>query len=163
MKNSKLILRKILSAVLATLLLFSLFCVTGCTESTDETGNTGLSFGIPLRDKTSDSASGKTTATKTTVKTNKPTTSDNPSSVTDTAPSSSATKPPLNSSTKSTNSGEPSVVIPEVDDTEYSVWIPTNGGTKYHSKSTCSNMKNPKQVSLSTAIEEGFEACKRCY
>jgi hypothetical protein len=43
------------------------------------------------------------------------------------------------------------------------VWIPTNGGKKYHSKSTCSNMKNPKKVTLSEAQKEGFTACKKCY
>ncbi len=45
---------------------------------------------------------------------------------------------------------------------ERMVWIPTNGGTKYHTKSSCSNMKNPIQVTLSEAISMGFSACKRC-
>ena len=31
------------------------------------------------------------------------------------------------------------------------VWIPTNGGTKYHSRSSCSNMKNPQQVTKKEA------------
>lgn len=43
------------------------------------------------------------------------------------------------------------------------VWIPTNGGKKYHSHSGCSNMKNPQKVSLSKAKSLGFTACKRCY
>ena len=43
------------------------------------------------------------------------------------------------------------------------VWIPTNGGTKYHSSSTCSNMLNPLYVTKSQAISQGFTACKRCY
>lgn len=43
------------------------------------------------------------------------------------------------------------------------VWVPTKGGTKYHSKSSCSNMKNPKQVTVSQAKSQGFTACKRCY
>ena len=43
------------------------------------------------------------------------------------------------------------------------VWIPTNGGKKYHSHSGCSNMKNPKKVSLSKAKSLGFTACKKCY
>lgn len=29
--------------------------------------------------------------------------------------------------------------------TEQMVWIPTHGGKKYHSKSTCSNMKDPEK------------------
>lgn len=52
---------------------------------------------------------------------------------------------------------------PPVDFDEISVWIPTNGGTKYHSDKDCSNMKNPERVSLEYAIAQGFEACKKCY
>ena len=33
----------------------------------------------------------------------------------------------------------------------------------YHSKSTCSNMKDPEKVTLSKAKAEGFTACKKCY
>lgn len=43
------------------------------------------------------------------------------------------------------------------------VWIPTNGGTKYHSKSSCSKMKNPEYVTKSEAISRGFSPCGRCY
>ena len=43
------------------------------------------------------------------------------------------------------------------------VWIPTNGGTKYHSKSSCSGMKNPVQVPKSQAIARGFGRCGRCH
>ncbi|MGN1340875.1 MAG: hypothetical protein ACI4WS_11330 [Oscillospiraceae bacterium] len=45
----------------------------------------------------------------------------------------------------------------------YMVWVPTNGGTKYHSTSSCSNMKAPRYVSIEIAIAEGFTACKRCH
>lgn len=44
-----------------------------------------------------------------------------------------------------------------------SVWIPTNGGTKYHKTSTCSGMVSPEKVTVAKAIELGFEACKKCY
>jgi len=43
------------------------------------------------------------------------------------------------------------------------VWIPTNGGTKYHSKSSCSKMKDPENVTKDEAIARGFEPCGRCY
>lgn len=46
---------------------------------------------------------------------------------------------------------------------EVMVWIPTNGGAKYHSRSGCSNMKNPEQVTKSEAINRGFGPCGRCY
>lgn len=47
--------------------------------------------------------------------------------------------------------------------TEEMVWIPTHGGKKYHSKSSCSNMKDPEKVTISQAKEKGFTACKKCY
>lgn len=59
--------------------------------------------------------------------------------------------------------------IPEVaenkvtEPTEEMVWIPTNGGGKYHSRSSCSGMKNPKEVPISQAIARGFTPCKRCH
>ena len=46
---------------------------------------------------------------------------------------------------------------------ETMVWIPTHGGTKYHSKSSCSKMIDPIQVTKSEAINQGFEPCGRCY
>lgn len=42
------------------------------------------------------------------------------------------------------------------------VWIPATG-SKYHSTSTCSGMKNPKLVTVSQAISSGYTACKKCY
>ena len=42
------------------------------------------------------------------------------------------------------------------------VWIPASG-KKYHSRSNCSNMKNPRQVSLSEAQSAGYEPCKKCH
>lgn len=42
------------------------------------------------------------------------------------------------------------------------VWIP-NTGEKYHSSQTCSNMKNPTQVSVATAEQRGYEPCSKCY
>ena len=46
---------------------------------------------------------------------------------------------------------------------EYYVWVPTNGGSKYHSRPGCSNMKNPKEVILSDAISQGYGPCGRCF
>ncbi len=43
------------------------------------------------------------------------------------------------------------------------VWIPTNGGTKYHSKATCSGMYNPEQVTEEEAIDRGFSKCGKCW
>lgn len=43
------------------------------------------------------------------------------------------------------------------------VWIPTHGGTKYHSKASCSGMDDPERVTLEEAQALGFTPCGRCY
>ena len=71
-------------------------------------------------------------------------------------------KPAQPQSVQSGNSGS-GVTIPQAETQGRLVWIPTNGGTKYHSKSGCSKMENPIQVSIETAKANGFTACGRCY
>lgn len=53
----------------------------------------------------------------------------------------------------------PAPVEEPVDDM---VWIP-HSGSKYHSKSSCSGMKGPSQVSLADAQRRGYDPCKKCY
>lgn len=42
------------------------------------------------------------------------------------------------------------------------VWIPKSG-KKYHRSSSCSNMKNPSQVTLEKAQSLGYTPCRKCY
>lgn len=42
------------------------------------------------------------------------------------------------------------------------VWIPKSG-SKYHSRSGCSNMKNHSQVAKQEAVRRGYEPCEKCY
>jgi hypothetical protein len=64
----------------------------------------------------------------------------------------------------SDSGGGTGVTVPSTGDTEGNlVWIPTNGGTKYHSTSSCSNMKDPMQVTKEHAEANGFTPCKRCH
>lgn len=44
---------------------------------------------------------------------------------------------------------------------EIMVWIPKSG-KKYHDSSSCSNMKDPKKVTLEEAVSMGYEPCKKC-
>ena len=72
-----------------------------------------------------------------------------------------------NNSTLPTNppTTAPTAPAPEPTTTESTavmVWIP-NSGSKYHSKSSCSNMKNPSYVTIDVAIANGFTACKKCW
>ncbi len=43
------------------------------------------------------------------------------------------------------------------------VWVPTNGGKKYHKTQNCSSMKNPAKMTISDAQVSGFTPCKRCF
>lgn len=52
---------------------------------------------------------------------------------------------------------------PSVDNTIGTQVYISETGSKYHSKSSCSNMKNPRQVSLSQAQSMGLQPCKKCH
>lgn len=74
---------------------------------------------------------------------------------------SSSKEASASSSTSELNDEESSAL--EISSGSGSVWIPTDGGTKYHTRSSCSNMKNPQKISKEEATAMGFEACKRCH
>ena len=74
-----------------------------------------------------------------------------------TGPKSETTKP--EKTTPSETVTQPPTEEPGITDM---VWIPKSG-SKYHSRSSCSNMKSPTQVSRSEAIRRGYEPCKKCY
>lgn len=85
-------------------------------------------------------------------------------------PAPTSTPKPQNTPAQSNtdkNSGQSSgnsVTVPDHEETQgHLVWVPVNGGTKYHSKSSCSNMENPIQVSIETAKANGYTACGRCH
>lgn len=66
--------------------------------------------------------------------------------------------------TSSIKTNAATVVVPDESESEGNlVWVPTNGGKKYHTKSSCSQMIDPIQVSLETAEENGYTPCGRCY
>ena len=54
-------------------------------------------------------------------------------------------------------------VPPAAMENDTLVWIPTRGGVKYHTHAGCSDMIDPLEVSVSTAISGGFDPCKKCY
>lgn len=75
-----------------------------------------------------------------------------------TAPSTPASS--KTSSSKSTTPKAPTTAYKKVG---IMVWIPTNGGKRYHSNSSCSGMISPRRVDLGEARSLGFTACGRCY
>ena len=77
----------------------------------------------------------------------------------DTKKDSSTTKP-NNPSSNNNSTAKPNTTTD--DEMVEMVWVPSSG-TKYHSKSTCSGMKSPREIPLEDAIKEGYTACKRCH
>ncbi|MCM1172114.1 MAG: hypothetical protein NC393_08290 [Clostridium sp.] len=65
---------------------------------------------------------------------------------------------------QNTTEATEAVTETEAPTTEYveMVWIP-NTGSKYHSRSSCSNMDNPTQVTRESAESMGYTPCKRCH
>lgn len=57
----------------------------------------------------------------------------------------------------------PPVTAAPEQKTERMVWIPTQGGSKYHSNSSCSGMNGPVEVTISEAEARGFEPCGKCF
>ena len=73
--------------------------------------------------------------------------------------STTAPSTPSTPATPSTPSTQPEEDAPAVGSM---VWIPKTG-SKYHSYSGCSNMKNPSQVTQSQAEARGYTPCKKCW
>lgn len=63
---------------------------------------------------------------------------------------------------QTTDSAQTSEPTQTQEQQEHMVWIPQSG-SKYHSNSSCSGMKNPTQVTQSEAEAMGYEPCKRCH
>ena len=83
---------------------------------------------------------------------------------TTTPPSTETETPSQSQDNDDTSGGNAGVTVPNDEESEGElVWVPTNGGTKYHSRAGCGKMKDPKQVSKETAEANGYTPCKRCH
>ena len=83
-------------------------------------------------------------------------------------PNSSTPKPSSSTPQPSSSTPQPDSSAPNPDNTTNDnqkvemVWV-SSSGTKYHSKSTCSGMKSPSQISLEDAKNQGYTSCQRCH
>ena len=76
------------------------------------------------------------------------------------APSGSAAEDPVSDPTStSTVSQDADTNTAQTGDIVYV----TKSGSKYHSKATCSSMKEPLEMTLSEAESKGYEPCGRCH
>jgi hypothetical protein len=81
---------------------------------------------------------------------------------TEAAASESTTQVPATTQAPTTEATTQAPTVTEAASNTATVWIPQSG-SKYHSSSSCSGMKNPQQVSIDDAISMGYTACKKCY
>lgn len=127
------------------------------TEATTKATTTKKSTASTTKKETSTTKAPETTkATETT--TTAPSTTQAPT----TAPPTTTTPP----TTKAPTTAPPTTTAPPAVAAESEagkVWI-SESGTKYHSRSSCSNMKNPRLVTIDEAVAAGHaEPCKKCY
>lgn len=61
----------------------------------------------------------------------------------------------------STTTASPTTTTSNNEKTEM-VWV-SSTGSKYHSKSSCSNMTSPQKISLNDAVKQGYTPCKKCH
>lgn len=131
-------------------------------ETTSETTTTPETTILSTSATTTTTSAATTTTSATTTTTSVATTTTSAATTTTSVATTIAT---ITSSYYSKNYDDNnSVTVPDKEETEGNlVWVPVNGGTKYHCYSGCSNMDNPKQVTIETAIANGYTACGRCY
>lgn len=107
----------------------------------------------------------RSTTTEAPTTTQPPTTTQSPTTTEPPTTTQPPTEPPIIIQTPEPEPEPPIQTITDAPDISYNsdmVWI-SNTGKKYHSNSSCSNMKNPRQVSKNNAIAMGRDACKKCY
>lgn len=147
--------RNILTSAIVVILTFVSMGVTMDTPEKD------LPVSVVEKDSEETTTIKSTTSKSTT--TQSPTTTQ---SLTTTEPPTTTESPTTTQSPTEAPEPEPPVqVITEAPNISYSsdmVWI-VDTGKKYHNRSSCSNMKNPYQVSKDEAIASGRDACKKCY
>ena len=161
-------------AIMCTLLLIC-FCLTGCVEEQKPQTNakigenesvTTVETTMPTSEETTTMETASTTkATESKTETPNTTKATTTTKETTTAKTTTTTKATtttkITTTTKATTTTQ--IVTTQAPVTEgVMVWIPQSG-SKYHSHSGCSNMKNPSQVTKSRAEEIGYTPCKKCY
>lgn len=154
--------QELITAGVLTLSIISfVFMVTSLIHSSSvEEGKNNTSYVAEITTKQKNKSESTTTKKTTTkqVTTTETTTTKPPTTTTQvTAPP--TTEPPA-TAPPTTQVTEPEA--PAASHIAGMVWI-DDTGKKYHSKSTCSNMSDPYQISKNEAIARGRDACKKCY
>lgn len=145
---SKIKINQVLAIILSAVIFLTGAMLAPSTDADDLETDTTTSVTTIT---TSNSSQSDTTSSQITTTTTKKTTTTKVTITKQTTTTKRTTTTKITTTTKKTSAGE---VL---------VWIPTKGGKKYHSSSTCSNMDSPIQVTKEEAIAQDFEPCKKCY
>lgn len=144
-------MKKILSFLLVFVMIFSFVACDGTQTNSD--------YGITPDTQSSSYTSGAETVASSSIESITSSEEQNNSS--------STYEENNNSIVPSTSQGSSqsnSVTVPKQEESVgVLVWVPTHGGKKYHTKSSCSNMKDPMQVTIETAQSNGYGPCSKCY
>ena len=88
--------------------------------------------------------------------------SSGPASNTSSKTTSTTSSKPASETTSSTSSVQQNSSTVTQTPSDEMVWIPRTG-SKFHRNASCSNMKDPTQVTRQEAESRGYEPCKKCY
>lgn len=128
--------------------------------------STDLNTALPNKDMTSSPSNNDSTNTppnNDSSNTSSNTTSNNTPSNDGTSNNTTSNNTSSDTSSVKQENSSSSVTIPTPDTGENLVWVPVNGGERYHTKSTCSKMIDPIQVTKENAIANGYTPCGKCY
>ena len=160
-------IKPVIAIVLSVVLFFTGVACSPVSDSSNQTVQTtpGGNGGEEQEPSTPNTGTTKpnTGTTKPNTGTTKPDTGTTKPNTGTTKPDSGTTKPDTGTTKPDTGTTKPDSGSAKPSDEQVTmVWV-TSNGSKYHSKSSCSNMQSPRQISLENAQKQGYTACKKCY
>ena len=160
-------IKPMIALILSIALFFAGVLTSPPTETTDSPTDDTTQTTTGDDEKNNNSAKPDSSTTKPDSSTTTPGSSTTTPGNSTTTPGDSTTTPGDSTTTpgdSTTNNSETTTPDNSTNNEEkvQMVWV-ASSGTKYHSKSSCSNMTSPRQISLEDAKEAGYTACKKCH
>ena len=133
----------------------------GCATSASQIKNEKSGVVVESSEETAD-LTVTNTSTPVPTATPSPSPTETPSPTPTEEPTPTPTEEPTPTPTETPTPTPTETPTPTPEPVETMVWIPKTG-KRYHSRSNCSNMKNPSEVTLSEAEELGYTPCQKCW
>lgn len=148
-------IKKYIKPIAYVLAFLMLIIPAGCSSGDSELPTEPNAI-VETSEATTEPETSSTTIDPTTVPETEATTesvTEAPTELATETPTECVTEAPGGSSTEPPTEAEPQSDM---------VWV-SKTGKKYHSSPNCSNMKNPTQIPLESAISRGLEPCSKCH